>query len=291
MTEKLIWFNGELIPADQAKVSVFDHGLLYGDGVFEGIRIYQAKVFKLRTHLKRLYDGAAIIDLPIPYSIDELFEATRRTVVANGLESGYIRLVVTRGVGTLGLNPYLCDQPTVFIIADGIQLYPQEYYEYGLKIITAKTRRNHPQAMHPAVKSMNYLNNIFAKVEAIKAEVLEAIMLNQDDNVAECTGDNLFMVKDGQLITPPLSAGILPGITRSLVLELAAKQSIPAAERDFKIEQLYAADECFLTGSAAEVVPVTVIDSKTIGEGQPGPITQRLYDAYHTLVSNDPPED
>lgn len=291
MSKKLIWFNGDLIPAEQAKVSVFDHGLLYGDGVFEGIRIYRSKVFKLRTHLDRLYHGAEIIDLSMPYSIDELFDATKKTVAANGLESGYIRLVVTRGIGTLGLNPYECANPTVFIIADAIQLYPKEYYEQGLKIITAKTLRNHPGAMPSAVKSMNYLNSIYAQVEAIRADALEAIMLNHEGNVAECSGDNLFMVKAGEVATPPLSAGILPGITRRIVLDLAAELGLAAEERNFKMDELYAADECFLTGSAAEVVPVTGIDERTIGEGKPGPITRQLSDAFHALVCNDPPED
>ncbi|MBI1372652.1 MAG: branched-chain-amino-acid transaminase [Phycisphaera sp.] len=290
-TNKKVWVDGQLLPADEAKVSVFDHGLLYGDGVFEGIRIYNGRILKLATHLKRLYAGAELIDLKIRQDIDELTAATHETVKANGLANGYIRLVVTRGGGTLGLNPYLCDKSVTFIIADTIKLYPQEMYDHGMAIITAKTRRRPADCIPPQVKSLNYLNNIMAKIEAIRAKVSEALMLNHRGNVAECTGDNIFMVCDGVLITPPLSAGILPGITRGIVIDLARDAGVEVRETDFTLDELYAADECFLTGTAAEAIPVTKIDDKTIGDGQPGPISLRLIEAYRALVTNAAPED
>ncbi len=265
-----VWLDGELVPRDRAMVSVFDHGLLYGDGIFEGIRFYAGRILKLAEHLRRLYDGANAIELKIPYPISELADAVRATVEASGLRDGYVRLCVTRGAGTLGLNPYLCKKAGVFIIADTISLYPVEMYERGMAIITAKTLRNHPGALNPAVKSLNYLNNIQAKIEAVKAGVSEALMLNHKGNVAECTGDNVFMVRGGVLETPPLSAGILPGITRGLVLDLARDVKIASRECDMTLDELYAADEVFLTGTAAEVIPVTRVDDRVIGDGQPG---------------------
>jgi len=290
-----VWFNGKLIPADQATVSVYDHGLLYGDGVFEGIRVYGGRVFKLRTHLQRLYDSAKAIRLEVPIELDALEQAVRDTVAANTIGNGYVRLCVTRGVGTLGLNPFKCTEPSVFIIADSIRLYPQEYYEQGMAVITASTVRNHPQALSPRIKSMNYLNNILAKIEALDAGVMEAVMLNHQGYVAECTGDNIFIVRQlhGQatLVTPPLHAGILEGVTMRIVEQLAEQQNIPLQRFDLTRHDLYTADEMLLTGSAAEIIPVTKVDNRTIGAGTPGAITRQLMDAFHELVSNNPPED
>ena len=288
MAGKKIWFNGELIPADQAKVSVFDHGLLYGDGVFEGIRVYNGRILKLRSHLKRLFDGARSICLTMPYTIEQLDAATRQTCAANGITDGYIRLCVTRGIGTLGINPLTCKNACTFIIADSIELYPPELYETGMAIITAATIRNHPAALSPRIKSMNYLNNILAKIEAINAGVLEAIMLNEDGYVAECTGDNLFLVRRGVLITPPLHAGVLEGITRDLVLELARAAGLETAETDVTRHDVFTAEEVFLTGTAAELIPVTKVQQRVIGDGEVGPITKQLTAAYRTLVTHAP---
>jgi branched-chain amino acid aminotransferase len=287
---KQVWLNGEFVDADRAAVSVFDHGLLYGDGVFEGIRAYGGRILKLQTHLNRLFAGAEAIKLAIPHTAEVLSDAIRKTVKANGATDGYIRLVVSRGPGTLGLNPCLCTHPNVFVIADQIKLYPTELYENGMAIITANTIRNHAQALDPAVKSLNYLNNIRAKIEAVAADVLEALMLNHEGNVAECTGDNIFMIQSGRLITPPASAGILPGITRGLVLALAREAGIETAEQDFTLETLYDCDEVFLTGTAAEVIPVTRIDERVIDGGKPGQITLQLIEAFGRLVA-DAPED
>lgn len=292
---KAIWINGRLVEPDQATVSVYDHGLLYGDGVFEGIRAYQGRVLKLRTHLHRLFDSAKAIRLTIPYSIDQLADACRQTLHANGKQDAYIRLCVTRGAGSLGLNPFTCPQPVVFIIADSITLYPKVLYDNGLSIITSSVIRNHPAALSPRIKSMNYLNNILAKIEAIDAGVLEAVMLNHQGHVAECTGDNLFIVRqwDAQpmLVTPPLHAGILEGVTMNLVIELAQKTGITVQRMDLTRHDLYTADEMFLTGTAAEIIPVTNIDGRIIGEGTPGPITTQLMDDYHKLVTQNAPED
>lgn len=295
MSTKRIWFNGDLLPADQACVSVYDHGLLYGDGVFEGIRAYGGRLFKLRTHLARLFESARHLDLKVPYSIDQLDEAVRRAVDANEVRDGYVRLCVTRGVGTLGLNPYLCPQPNAFVIADTIRLYPQEMYEQGMAIVTAATVRNHPAALSPRVKSMNYLNNILAKIEAIQVGAPEALMLNHQGLVAECTGDNVFAIGrgvDGQprLTTPPLHAGILEGITRNVVIELAEDAGYAVDQVDLTRHDLYTSDEVFLTGTAAEVIAVTKIDGREIGTGKPGPVTTQLMDAFRQLVA-DAPED
>ncbi len=289
--QRQVWFNGKLVGADQAAVSVFDHGLLYGDGVFEGIRAYNGRILKLRTHLERLAESAKSIHLNLAYSIDDLDAAVRQTVAANGLVDAYIRLCITRGVGTLGLNPYLCRGATTFIIADTIQLYPRERYEQGLEIITAATARNHAAALSPRIKSMNYLNNILAKIEAIQAGCIEALMLNPQGFVAECTGDNVFLVRHGALITPPLHAGILEGVTRNLVMDLARNQGLTVREMDLTRHDVYVADECFLTGTAAEVIPVTHIDARPIGNGAPGAITQQLMTAFRDLVAADAPED
>ena len=289
--DRRVWVDGDLIPATDAKVSVFDHGLLYGDGVFEGIRIYHQKILKLRTHLERLFDSAKAIRLKLPYTLDELVDATKETVAANGMDNGYIRLVVTRGPGTLGIDPWPCPRPVVFIIVAPIQLYPPEFYEQGLKIVSASTIRNHPNALSPRIKSLNYLNNILAKIEALDAGVLEAVMYNQHGHVAEATADNLFIVRHGTLCTPPLSAGGLGGVTRGIVLELADGLGIPTDDRtDLTRYDLYAADECFLTGTGAEVVPVVEIDRRGVGDGQPGKITKRLIAAFREMVK-DAPED
>ena len=288
--------NGQLVNADKAAVSVFDHGLLYGDGVFEGIRAYNGRVFKLASHLKRLYASAAAVRLEIPHEVDVLSQAIRDTLAANDREDAYIRLCVTRGFGSLGLNPFLCKEANVFIIADTISMYPRELYENGMEVIIAKTIRNHPQALCPSIKSMNYLNNILAKIEAIDAGVLEAVMLNYKGNVSECTGDNIFVVRQNaqgqaELITPPTSAGVLEGVTMTTVMQLATDSGIPASRRDLTPEQLYQADEVFLTGTAAEVIPVTKIDGKTIGTGEPGPVTRQLFKAFHDLACGEVPGD
>jgi branched-chain amino acid aminotransferase len=292
---KKVWLNGKLLPAEEASVSVFDHGLLYGDGVFEGIRVYGGRIFKCATHLRRLFASARAIRMNIGYSIDELTDAMRQTVAANGNEAGYIRLCVTRGVGTLGLNPLLCNNASVFVIADAITLYPKEMYDNGMAVITSSVCRNHPAALSPRIKSLNYLNNILAKLEALDAGVMEAVMLNHQGNVAECTGDNIFIVRAWQgaqtLMTPPLHAGILEGVTMNLVIELAKQRGIPFARMDLTKHDLYIADEMFLTGTAAEVIPVNKVDGRSIGEGEPGPITRQLIQAFHELVSTNAPED
>lgn len=297
MAPKQIWIDGELVPADKATVSVYDHGLLYGDGVFEGIRAYHGRVFKLASHLKRLYASAAAIRLEIPYAVDALGQAVRDTLEANERKDAYIRLCVTRGVGSLGLNPFLCKQASVFIIADTIRMYPQELYDNGMEVIIAKTIRNHPGALSPAIKSMNYLNNILAKIEAIDHGVLEAIMLNHQGNIAECTGDNLFVVRQNakgqtELVTPPVSAGALEGVTMTSVLKIAKNAGISAGRGELTADDLFSAKEVFLTGTAAEVIPVTKIDGRTIGNGAPGELTLKLSKAYHELVTaDDAPED
>lgn len=291
----LVWMNGELIPPEQANVNVFDHGVLYGDGVFEGIRVYNGRVFKLATHLRRLYASAAAIRLEIPCEVQELAQAVRETVAANERENGYIRLCVTRGVGALGINPFTCEKSTVFIIFAGISMYPAEVYEKGLSLIIAKTLRTDPRALSPQIKSMNYLNNIMAKIEAIDAGVLEAVMLNGQGNVAECTADNLFIVAQSNnqptVITPPLSAGGLEGVTRNTVMQLARDAGIGVEETDIDVEKLYHADEVFMTGTGAEVVPVTRVDDRSIGDGAPGPVTVQLAKAFRELVAFNAPED
>ena len=288
---KLIWLNGNLVPPERATVSVYDHGLLYGDGVFEGIRVYNHRVFKLRTHLKRLFESAKSIRLTIPHTVDDLVEATHATVKANDVQNGYIRLCVSRGAGTLGLNPFVCPSPNVFIIVDAITLYPAELYENGLDVITSSVVRNHPAALSPRVKSLNYLNNILAKIEAIDAGVLEAVMLNHQGYVAECTGDNIFLVKDGRLYTPPLHAGVLEGVTMTAVIVLAEAAGLPIHRPDLTRHDLYIADEMFLTGTAAEVIPVAKVDGRVIGDGSPGPITRDLIAAFKKLVGHSAPED
>jgi branched-chain amino acid aminotransferase len=279
-----VYINGHLYDKQDAKISVYDHGLLYGDGVFEGLRIYGGKIFRIQDHLDRLWHSAKAIWLEIPLSMQDLAQAVEETVQANGLVEGYVRLVVTRGAGTLGLDPNFTSNPQVIIIADRISLYPQEYYEKGLEIITVSTIRNHPAALSPRIKSLNYLNNILAKIEGLQAGCVEALMLNHRGEVAECTGDNIFLVARGQLLTPPIDAGILEGITRAVVLELAIEAGIPVREVPLTKHDVYIADECFLTGTAAEVVPVVKVDSRRIGDGRPGPITRRLMTRFHEIT-------
>ena len=283
----MVYLDGKLVDKDKAVISVFDHGLLYGDGVFEGIRTYDGLVFRMKEHIDRLYRSADAIELKIPLTKAGMTEAVIKTLKANELKDAYIRLVVTRGTGDLGLDPRKCRAPAIFIITDKIALYPKEYYEKGLEIITARTRRNLPQALDARIKSLNYLNNILAKIDAIKAGTEEAIMLNYEGYVAECTGDNIFMVKGGGLATPPVTLGALEGITRDAVIGIAKKAGIAFSERLLKIEDLYGADEVFLTGTAAEVIPVVKIDGRAIGNGKPGVTTLRLTGEFRKLTKTD----
>jgi branched-chain amino acid aminotransferase len=283
----LVYVDGKMVPKEEAVVSVFDHGFLYGDGVFEGIRVYEGNVFRLREHIDRLYESAKTIALEIPMTREEMIQATLETVAANFKKDVYIRLVVSRGKGDLGIDPAKCRRPTVVIIADSISLYPQELYDDGASLVTASVRRIPMESLDPRIKSLNYLNNILAKIEAKKAGALEAIMLNHHGLVAECTADNLFMVKQGTLKTPDLMQGALGGITRSAVLDLARKAKIPCSETVLGLHDLYNADECFLTGTGAEVVPVITIDGRRIGDGKPGPITKRLLADFRVLRTQD----
>jgi branched-chain amino acid aminotransferase len=276
--------NGTLVSENDAKVSVFDHGLLYGDGVFEGLRSYGGQVFRLDSHIDRLWESAKAICLEIPMSKKEVSSAVNATLEANQLVDGYVRLVVTRGAGSLGLDPNRTSHPQVIVIADTITLYPREFYDKGLSIITASTQRTHSAALSPRIKSLNYLNNIMAKLEGLRAGCVEALMLNHKGEVAECTGDNIFVVRSGTLVTPPSDAGILEGITRGAVIELAEAAKIDCQEKTLVRHDLYTADECFLTGTAAEVIPVVEIDSRSIGNGVPGPITKRLTADFHLMV-------
>jgi len=285
-----IFIDGKYLDERGAKISVFDHGLLYGDGVFEGIRAYHGRVFKLKEHIDRLFYSAKAILLEVPLSHSALMKATIETCRANKLRDGYIRLIVTRGVGNLGLNPRNCKKPSVIIIADKIQVYPAELYARGMDIVTVPTVRNLHSALNPAIKSLNYLNNILAKIEANNAGVEEAVMLNSEGFVAECTADNLFIMKNGEMSTPPLSAGALYGITRQTVIELAKEAGLKISEPNLTRYDLFNADECFLTGTGAEIMPVIKIDGRVIGDGKPGRLTRRLTDDYHALtkVSGEP---
>jgi branched-chain amino acid aminotransferase len=279
-----IYINGKLFDKSEAKVSVYDHGLLYGDGVFEGLRIYNGKVFRLHEHLDRLYDSARHIYLEIPMPKADMLKAVESTVAANKKRNGYIRLVVTRGAGSLGLDPRKTTDPQVIVIVDDISMYPTELYENGMEIITAATIRNHRNAVNPRIKSLNYLNNILAKLEAIRAGCMEALMLNHKGEICECTGDNVFLVKRGTLKTPSVDAGILEGVTRNSILEIARGLEIPVQETVLTRHDIYTADECFLTGTAAEVIPAVKCDGRTIGNGKPGPITRQLRERFHELV-------
>jgi branched-chain amino acid aminotransferase len=276
--------NGELVPKEQAKISVYDHGVLYGDGVFEGMRAYSGNVFRLREHMVRLWESARAIGLEMPTTIEALEQEVTRTLEANSLVDAYIRLIITRGSGSLGLDPNRCSNPQVIIITDKIALYPEEYYREGLQLITAATIRNHPAALSPRIKSLNYLNNIMAKMEGLRAGCVEALMLNHKGEVAECTGDNIFIVRRGELRTPPVDAGILEGITRNAVIELAREHGITVRETAMTRHDVAVAEECFLTGSAAEVIPVVNLDGRPIGDGRPGRLTQQLMEAFHKLV-------
>jgi len=279
-----VYVDGQLVDKADAKISVYDHGLLYGDGVFEGIRVYGGKVFLLTEHVVRLYESALAIRLTIPISQEQMVADVEKTVAANRIVDGYVRLVVTRGAGSLGLDIRKTEHPQVIIIADTITLYPEEFYEDGLSIITASTLRNHSAALSPRVKSLNYLNNILAKIEAVDAGCQEALMLNHKGEVAECTGDNIFIAKHGKLKTPPTDAGILEGITRNAVIELAEAAGLDVSQMTLVRHDIYTADECFLTGTAAEVVPVVNLDGRPIGDGKPGPITQDLRARFQKLV-------
>jgi len=285
-----IYIDGKFYSERDAKVSVFDHGFLYGDGVFEGIRAYHGRVFKLKEHIDRLFYSAKAILLEMPMTHEKISRAVIEACRTNKIRDGYIRLVVTRGVGTLGLNPRSCKNPSVIIIADKIQVYPPELYSRGMEIVTVPTVRNLHSAVNPAIKSLNYLNNILAKIEANNAGVEEAVMLNAEGFVAECTADNLFIVKNGELFTPPLSAGALYGITRQTVIELARQNGLKVSEPNLTRYDLFCADECFLCGTGAEIMPVIKIDNRVIGTGKPGTITRNLVSEYHALTetSGDP---
>ena len=285
-----IFIDGKYCSERDAKVSVFDHGLLYGDGVFEGIRAYNGRVFKLKEHIDRLFYSAKAILLEIPMTHSEMIKSTVSTIRANKLRDCYVRLIVTRGIGTLGLNPRSCKKPSVIIIAGKIQVYPAELYARGMDIVTVPTVRNLHSAVNPAIKSLNYLNNILAKIEANNAGVEEAVMLISEGFVAECTADNLFVIKNGALFTPPLSAGALYGITRGTVMEIAEQAGVKVSEQNLTRYDLFNADECFLTGTGAEIMPVIKIDGRVIGSGKPGPLTVKLVEEYHALtkVSGEP---
>jgi len=280
-----VFLDGAFVAKEEAKVSVFDHGLLYGDGIFEGIRVYQGCVYRLEEHLERLEYSAKALMLDLPMTRMELSEAVCESCRRNGLADGYVRLIVTRGEGNLGLSPKSCKRPCVIVIADSIELYPKDYYTQGLSIVTSSVRRINATALDPAIKSLNYLNNIMAKIEAAQRGALEAIMLNDQGFVAECTGDNLFLVHKGLLFTPSVANGALRGITRQAVIDLAREGGFEVRETDLTRYDVWNADECFLTGTAAELIPVVALDGRRIGAGKPGPVTQRLHEAFHQEVS------
>ncbi len=282
--EAKIYINGKFYSEANAKVSVFDHGLLYGDGIFEGIRFYNGRVFRLEEHLGRLWDSARSICLEIPMTREEMTEAVLETIRHNHLHDGYIRLLVTRGIGNLGLNPEQCKNPSVIIIVAKIALYHQDFYQKGLSIVTCATRRSNPASLNPAVKSLNYLNNVMARIEANLAGADEALMLNDAGNVAECTADNVFIIKHDQIFTPPITAGALRGITRSIVFDIAAELGLSIVEADFTRHDIFVADECFLTGTAAEIVPVVKADGRLIGNGKPGPVTTRIIARFREMT-------
>src|SRR5947207_604915 len=282
--EAKIFIDGRFYSEADAKISVFDHGLLYGDGIFEGIRFYNGRVFRLEEHLHRLWDSARSICLEIPMTMAEMTKALLETIRQNHLHEGYIRLLVTRGIGNLGLNPTQCKSPSVIIIAATIALYHEDFYRKGLTIVTCATRRSNPAALNPAVKSLNYLNNVMARIEANLAGADEALMLNDAGNVAECTADNVFIVKRGQIFTPPITAGALRGITRGIVFEIAGETGIKVVEADITRHDVFIADEAFLTGTAAEIIPLVKADGRPIGTGKPGPITTRMIARFRELT-------
>lgn len=279
-----IYISGTLYAKEDAKISVYDHGLLYGDGVFEGMRAYSGRVFRLEQHLQRLWDSAQAIWLKIPMTREAMAKAVADTLAANKLSDAYIRLVITRGAGTLGLDPNRTSDPQVIIITDSISMYPAEYYTNGLELVTASTIRNHPAALSPRIKSLNYLNNILAKIEGLQAGCVEALMLNHKGEVAECTGDNIFIVRGKELATPPCDAGILEGVTREAVMELGQKAGLTVREVALTRHDIYVAEECFLTGTAAEVVPVVKLDNRVLGSGTPGPVTRDLIERFRKLT-------
>jgi branched-chain amino acid aminotransferase len=282
-----IYIDGKFYDKENAKVSVFDHCLLYGDGIFEGIRAYEGCIFKLQDHLVRLYDSAKYILLDIPITMEEMQEAVAETLRRNNLRNAYIRLVVTRGVGNLGLAPWLCPKASVIIIADSIALYPKEYYENGLVLMTVPTLRNRVESLNARVKSCNYLNNILAKIEAHNSGCVEALMMDQNGFVVECTGDNIFMIKNGKISTPPSYLGALEGVTRNAVIEIARERGYEVNETPFTRYDIFTADEVFLTGTAAEAIPVVELDKRKIGTGKPGPITKELIEAFHGRTATD----
>ena len=287
-----IFLNDKLVPKEQAVVSVFDHGFLYGDGVFEGLRVYNGRIFRLDGHMERLRRSAKAILLESPMSDGELKKAIKETVIANEMHDGYIRVIISRGAGDLGLDPRKCPTPTVVVIADAIKLYPAEVYEQGMECVTASTRRSRPDVLSPAIKSLNYLNHILAKIECIRAGVPECIMLNERGLVAECSADNVFILSRSysghvELRTPPITAGALEGITRDAVIQIAGEIGVPCVERDIALFDIYSADEAFLTGTAAEVVPMTMLDSRAIGDGKPGAVTQKIMARYRELTRSE----
>ncbi|MGI9239484.1 MAG: branched-chain-amino-acid transaminase [Verrucomicrobiales bacterium] len=281
-----IYIDGEMLDEADAKISVFDHGLLYGDGVFEGIRMYNGRVFRLEEHIDRLYDSARVIMLEIGIDKRAMTDAVLETVRANNLNEGYVRLVVTRGVGSLGLNPFQCPKASVIVIAANITLYAPEKYQNGLKVVTCSTRRPTPASLSPAVKSLNYLNNVMAKGEAIHADADEGLMLNEQGYVAECTGDNLFIIRDGRITTPPVSSGSLPGITWQVIFDIAAEKGVPIEEKQMTRYEIYTADEAFLTGTAAEVIPMVSLDQRPIGDGKPGEMTGAFIARFREIASS-----
>jgi len=282
-----IFLGGEFVPKEEAKISVYDHGLLYGDGIFEGIRVYEGNIFRMKEHMRRLYDSAKSIMLQIPYSEEELTEIVAETVRKNQLRNAYIRLVVTRGVGNLGLDPFTCKRPEVIVIAEQLALFPKEFYENGLEIVTVASRRNRPDVLSPQVKSLNYLNNVLVKIEARLAGVHEALMMNDEGYITEGSGDNVFIIRDGVLKTPPVYLGALEGITRNAIMELARNLGYEVREVPFTRHDVYVADEVFLTGTAAEVIPVIKVDGRVIGDGKPGKHTHALLQAFRRLVVED----
>jgi branched-chain amino acid aminotransferase len=279
-----VWIDGRLVEKEQAKISVFDHGLLYGDGVFEGIRVYNGRLFEWDAHIRRLFDSAKSTRLAIPNTPAQIKTIVEETIRANGFTDCYIRLIVTRGIGALGVNPASCSNPSTIVIADKIEMYSRDVCEKGMSLITASVIRNHPSALSPRIKSLNYLNNILAKLEALDAGVAEAIMLNGQGNVAECTADNIYIVRDGTVLTPTSSDGILEGITRKVIFTLCDKMGIPMREQTIQRHDLYIAEECFISGTGAEIAPVVRIDGRNIGAAEPGPITKRIMDAFHRHV-------
>ncbi|MCX7706018.1 MAG: branched-chain-amino-acid transaminase [bacterium] len=282
-----IYLDGKFVSEKQAKVSVFDHGLLYGDGVFEGLRTYNGKIFRLMEHIKRLYKSAKAIMLEIPVSMEKMAEIIIKTIRKNNLKDSYVRVVVTRGVGDLGLDPKKCPKPTIFVIASKIKLYPEEFYEKGLSVVTIATRRNLTESLNPAIKSLNYLNNILAKIEATNAGAMEGLFLNNEGYVAECTGENIFIILENNLYTPPIYAGALDGITRDAVIQIGKELGLNVQERLITRYDLYNADECFLTGTAAEIIPVTLIDGRKIGSGSIGNLTKKIRENFHRLTQTE----